>query len=477
MAPTLFSLAGPLLLGLLLSGCGPDVILPVVDDTAAISTTPTDSGGGAMTDGLAVAANVSPTISTAVGVVVATTEAVSTVEVTLTAGDEVHSRVVEASASGDFEAVFLGLTASTVYDYSVTASDLTEGGTVETGPDPDHLMPFTVEDLAPDAWHSGVFATAFVASPSTALLFDTDGRFLWWYQSDSVGPITRVRLARDGASILVLAPSMKDESWSERAEVQRVSLLGELLSGVPGEAHHDFVELPDGTISQIRHDDRDVDGETVSGDQIVEVAPDGTERQVWTVWDHLTYSADEQQPFYDWTHANALDYDESDDAYLVSIPTTGSIFKIDRTTGEVVWQLGGEGSSFELDGAGAMPTLQHQFEQVSDGLLVFDNHYQLSASELASRMIEYRLDTDAGTATEVWSYMADPPLWCQGLGDVHRFDDGVTAVVWSTAGQIEQVSPEGEVLWKLSGVTNGGLAYIDWLDGALLGLAEEGGER
>ncbi|MDP2310402.1 MAG: hypothetical protein Q8P18_30575 [Pseudomonadota bacterium] len=36
-----------------------------------------------------------------------------------------------------------------------------------------------------------------------------------------------------------------------------------------------------------------------------------------------------------------------------------------------------------------------------------------------------------------------------GDPDVERFDEGATQVVWSSAGQIQRVTPEGIVTWQL----------------------------
>jgi hypothetical protein len=43
------------------------------------------------------------------------------------------------------------------------------------------------------------------------------------------------------------------------------------------------------------------------------------------------------------------------------------------------------------------------------------------------------------------------------LGEPTRFDDGSTFINWSTAGQLERVSEEGEQLWKLN--SNAGFAF------------------
>ena len=77
----------------------------------------------------------------------------------------------------------------------------------------------------------------------------------------------------------------------------------------------------------------------------------------------------------------------------------------------------------------------------------FDND---GPAGLASRVLEYSLDFDANLATEVWSYQTDPPIYNFVLGDVSRFDNGDTLIVWSVNGQIDRVNAAGDVLWQLN---------------------------
>ena len=67
-----------------------------------------------------------------------------------------------------------------------------------------------------------------------------------------------------------------------------------------------------------------------------------------------------------------------------------------------------------------------------------------------SRVLEYELDVAAKTATQVWSYMANPSVYTFVLGEPIRLADGGTFVNWSTAGQMERLDPAGASVWKLN---------------------------
>lgn len=46
------------------------------------------------------------------------------------------------------------------------------------------------------------------------------------------------------------------------------------------------------------------------------------------------------------------------------------------------------------------------------------------------------------------------------MGDVHRFESGNTLVTFSYSGQVHEVSPDGEVVWKVSTSAGGALGYL-----------------
>src|SRR5207249_12167490 len=66
---------------------------------------------------------------------------------------------------------------------------------------------------------------------------------------------------------------------------------------------------------------------------------------------------------------------------------------------------------------------QHSVRVLDNGnLLQYDNG--LRHRPLESRAVEYRLDTDAKTATMVWQYRRVPPVFTTFLGSVQRYQNG-----------------------------------------------------
>jgi hypothetical protein len=317
-------------------------------------------------------------------------------------------------------------------------------------------LPLGLPELTLDGEGHDLFTlTTVLGGTKAVVVLDPQGRIVWYRTEDRALDFYRARLSRDGTSILYNAGSISGTP-SEASEIVRVSLDGARVSAVPVPLlAHDFVEHPDGTLGAIVVHYRESEGEMLRGDSIVEIAPDGAERTVWTSWDCFdpaTTPGDE--PTLGWTFANALDYDPGADAYYLGLRNFSSITKIDRATGACEWVLGSFARTLDFAAGSARFLHQHQFELLGDRLLVFDNE---GAAGDESRVLEYQLDFAANTATEVWSYVSDPSVHTFVLGEPARLEGGDTFIDWSAAGQLERVSADGRSLWKLN--TSAGYAF------------------
>lgn len=346
----------------------------------------------------------------------------------------------ETEAATEHSAVLLGLHAGQDVPIRVVLSDGTESEpiSVTTGNLPTELPALTVTGGGNDRT---VF-TSILGGVAAAVMLNPDGT-IGWYHVDTRGlDLYRVRLSVDGQSILYNAASVSGDPADE-AELVRVSLDGSEETTIPVPLlAHDFVEHADGTIAAIVVEyGEGADGEELRGDKLVEIAPDGTMTDIWSAWDCIdpaTSPGDE--PEAGWTYTNALDWDPDADKYLLGMRAQSSILQVDRATGTCDWILGGDSATIEFAEGSDTFLHQHQFERLGDHLLLFDND---GAPGRVSRVLEYALDTDAGLATEVWSYTADPTVYSLVLGDVTRLDDGDTIVTWSVGGQIDRVDADG----------------------------------
>lgn len=346
-------------------------------------------------------------------------------------------------AGTEHEALLLGMTADTLVNFRVradgeTCSEASGNQTITTGSLPSGLFPTRATGTA--SW-SGYQVLPLQGTGYAVVIVDNEGHYVWYHQVEASGNLMRAFLSTDGKHVVLCHAGPQDAL--QNGKIVKVSLDGADVTEIPFPyIDHDMVELPDGSIAAIV-----VDGQPEgTADKIVELRPDGTTVEVWRAWDTWdpdTLGIPERE--HNWTHANALDYDPVADDYYVSLKTMQTLAKIDRATGTLEWSMNGLANQFAF--AGGVPVqMHHQFEVLGDTILFFENG---NPDRGYSRAVEVRIDEEARTAEEIWSYTSDPPLYVFAKGDVHRFDDGITQVVWSSAGQIQNVSPDGEVVWQL----------------------------
>ncbi len=368
-----------------------------------------------------------------------------------------------------YEAFLLGNKPLTDVHFRINAvvdgqTHRTDDAALTTGPSPAELPGIQVETLDAQRAVQGYFVTTILTIPSWAVIIDTDGDYVWWHQPPENWEAifsSRARLSGDGRSLLYAASDTSTGGTGQQRDLLRVLLDGTDVETTDiTEAHHDFVELEDGTVSLLKSESRQVEDQTVTGDRIVELWPDGTAHDVWSAWDHLDFSFDQMPELgTEWTHTNYILCDESAGTYSLSMRGLGGIVHIDRASGVPLWTLGGVLGDFTLEGAGEFFSFQHGFQLLDGGVLVFDNGEQPYDD---SRVVEYSLDLGSMVATEVWSYTADPPVSSIAYGDTIRLDSGDTLVNWSTAGQLDQVGPDRELIWRLNLDMGGALGYMTY---------------
>jgi len=147
----------------------------------------------------------------------------------------------------------------------------------------------------------------------------------------------------------------------------------------------------------------------------------------------------------DLDHPNSIDFD-LDGGVIVSYRNLNTIVKVNRRTHEFIWQFGGTHNQFTLvgDPLGGFAG-QHTARILPNGhLLIFDNGWNHSPQQ--SRAVEYVLDPVAKTATMVWQYTANPPIFNDFTGAAQRLANGNTVVAFTRHGIVDEVLPDGTLL-------------------------------
>lgn len=153
-------------------------------------------------------------------------------------------------------------------------------------------------------------------------------------------------------------------------------------------------------------------------------------------------------------HQNAFQTLDNGDI-LLCLRNMDAVIRIDRNSGDVMWQLGGLASDMvftDEDGAFSQPHDVHLLEE--NRLLLFDN--AIGQDSVGSRGMEYALDFEAGLATvmETWPHPDGSVALSQG--SIQRLVDGGTLIGWGTAaseaysgGMVSEYAASGQLLGTL----------------------------
>lgn len=337
-------------------------------------------------------------------------------------------------------------------------------------------MTLTVNE--PDADMHGRYLMVIGASADNVLynpgssffiaIIDGDGEYVWYHMIDGGFGTNGAYPFSDGQSIYWLQnPIIRQE---QDGEIHRMSLDGtEYPSSLAVTAHHAATEIPG---EQFAHLGRQFFPFEPTGAQstdrvmIVDAGdPEGeSSTELFSYFDdwwggsfeyywldpcsESFQSAFGYEPLCEMSHSNSLAYVESQDALYAYARHMDTMLKIDRTTGELQWIMGGPKSEFTFpDGTPVQPTPAqprlwsggHYSQVFEDGLVMFDNG--LSYEPQISSILEIKWDEDARTVEEVFRFPDPAGGFTDPLGDAKRLASGHYVGAWMTLSKINEVDP------------------------------------
>ncbi len=154
----------------------------------------------------------------------------------------------------------------------------------------------------------------------------------------------------------------------------------------------------------------------------------------WHALDHIPLSYSDfgtSTPgfVYDPYHGNSFGLD-SDGNVIVSMRDTSAVYKINRSTGRVMWELGGKHSSFRL-GSGTSTAFQHDAEVQPDGTVtIFDDGAGPPTVHKYARGIRVALDTKHMTARLLNTYPHSPQISTNFEGSTQELSGGDMFLGW-----------------------------------------------
>lgn len=380
-----------------------------------------------------------------------------------------HTLHITPKAAGEQEVLLLGLPADTTIQVQIQ-TDGTCGAELsfQTGALPADLPPAELVVSDVEQAHDGYVLVPIInEAHSYVTIIDSLGRYVWAYGSAT--QVTRARLSLDQTAILI---HFQTYSADTLGSILRLGLDGTVQGAYqPIGSHTDFVELPDESIVALGWEVQEFEERKLLGDTLVRADLSGESTVLWSAFDSFrpelsyTYLSGWYVPdpsVEDWSHVNGLSYDDGD--LFVSITNLQSLARIDGETGELIWAVGG----MTMDETGAtIPNTEqihnpHSIVHVGgDELLSFNRHDYFNE---CSTVDQLGYDLQTNTLTTLWSYTSEDCLQVYYLGDARRLTNGHTMISWTTAGRIDEVTPEGERVWSVQMDLGAGVGFLEPFD-------------
>jgi hypothetical protein len=314
---------------------------------------------------------------------------------------------------------------------------------------------------------------------NTPTIIDDQGQLVWYRPAAGVSAINLQRLVYRGQPVLTWWEGRIENGRgygeyvlvdARYAEVARVSAGNGLKADL-----HELVLTDAGTALLIayapipaRKVTRPVGGEptpsAASGQvydaivQEVDVASGGVLFE-WHAADHIGLDESvESQPTepaetWDYCHLNSIDVDR-DGNLLLSARNTSAVYKVDRSSGRLIWRLGGRRSDFDM-GADASFALQHDARRQADGTLtLFDD----SQKPAVSRGIRLRLDERQMAAVLLAEYVHPRRFTTPAQGNMQVLDDGHVLIGWGSEPYLSEFAGNGTLVLDIT-FPDGDAAY------------------
>lgn len=181
----------------------------------------------------------------------------------------------------------------------------------------------------------------------------------------------------------------------------------------------------------------------------------------WNSWDRIFFGDALRPHPTEYAHVNSIVFD-SDNNAIVSARGTSQVSKIDRSSGELSWTIGGKTNPLTfINDPYSNLCGPHTASVLANGnILIFDNGQycwpEVPQRGELTRVVEYSVDESARTAELVWSYSQPDAVALSG-GSAQRLSNGNTMIGWNRGPAMlaTEVDSEGNKVFELTAYTDG----------------------
>ncbi|WP_031529105.1 aryl-sulfate sulfotransferase [Dyadobacter crusticola] len=279
--------------------------------------------------------------------------------------------------------------------------------------------------------------------PNGLVILDKTGKIAWYWSPPAKYVIKTARFTPKHSLIMLL-----DENATPMGDgniILETSLAGDTLSyfkmgekGFDKSVHHDFQMDSKGNIVAITNEFKN----NLPGDGILVLDSQGNKIWSWSTFDELT-NIDPTNYAQPWGNSLVIDKDNN---YIISLRALSQVWKINATSGKVMWKLGKNGT-IKMP-AGSDFLFQHFAHRNSnDEIMLFDNG---SAARPTTRVLSFALNETTLEATSKINATFPPDLYSAIMGSTMLLPDGNILSASATNGKLIKTDQTGHVIWTLN---------------------------
>jgi Arylsulfotransferase (ASST) len=280
------------------------------------------------------------------------------------------------------------------------------------------------------------------------LIVDRQGRLIWAKRTPNKAWTLFAQVSQAGDSILwdeqLYWPALQNEGLASKVHSTYLDAEIEVIA-TPG-LHHEFVQLPDGTLawgSQCHG----------GGEALVQLAPDahvpdlqpgadcpepGVGEPLWTCT--ATWGSGGCE-------SNGMFYNEPTDTFLYSFYTNSTLVELERSTGDTLWWAGQQNGGWDFSPPSSQFFWQHGVSYTDAGTLLVSSEYTAPGQSERTWVLEYNVNTATQELELVWSNSSG--VLAQTNGQAWRLANGNTLHLVGSAGVIREVGAGDADVWRL----------------------------
>jgi Arylsulfotransferase (ASST) len=348
----------------------------------------------------------------------------------------------------------LGMKTSTAYSLEINLVSGANSVAVDTASFTTGALPAWIPSMTTVGTDTtpGFLAMSF---PLGAVIVDNAGRVRWFKELDG-GVLNTFQAHRNGTYTII---DVNDPATKFHVLNSLGNEIGTLeCVGFPTRFHDLFVQaggdywiMCDDTRTMDLTSVGGVSNAEVMGTVVQHVSKDGQLLFEWNSFDHFQITdlplADRTGLNVNFTHGNGIEIDD-DGNLIMSFRSLSEITKINSTTGQIIWRLGGLQNQFTfLNDPKGFFERQHGLRKAAPGMVqVLDN-----GLVAPSRFVRYLINEENHTALLVMEFVDSPTTFTNVGGNTQYYANGHAAVSFGKAGRVVEVDPAGNRAWELSG--------------------------